>query len=213
MNAHPILFQAAMVRALLNGSKTQTRRIVKPEGAVNVFQFRGTTANAGSDEPTGEWGWCGSERVVHKHIHCPYGKPGDQLWVRESWSDNSATHVAGVNQRVYYRADYPEGSYKTVLRWRPSIHMSRWASRITLEITSVHVERLNSITEVDAIAEGIQRGRDGMWNGAAHAVKGTPRAFHTAIGAYDDLWTHINGPESWAQNPWVWVVKFKVVKP
>jgi len=91
----------------------------------------------------------------------------------------------------------------------PIFHMPRWASRITLEITGVRVERLNSITDDDAIAEGIQRGRDGLFNGAPHAIKGTPRAFHTAIGAFDDLWTHINGAGSWASNPWVWVIEFR----
>ena len=152
MTDRPILFSAPMVRALLDGSKTQTRRVVKPEGAVHIFQFRGTTAAAGADEPTGEWGWCGSERVVHKHIHCRYGKPGDRLWVRETWQavngNDRARHImtnpqadrGWLEYAATPRADEP--AYK----WRPSIHMPRWASRITLDVTGVRVERLQDIS-------------------------------------------------------------------
>lgn len=210
MISRPILFQGAMVRALLDGSKTQTRRVVKGK-ALDTIDFMSNSVDEqdGSTEDLSQ-GWHEGQLKVwstdypeegSESIHCPYGQPGDQLWVRESWSDNSATHVPGVNQRVYYRADYPEGYYKNVLRWRPSIHMPRWASRITLEITRVRVERLHAINEVAAIAEG-----------AAWAACGSPQEGSHKAG-YAQLWESINGAGSWAANPWVWVVEFKVVKP
>jgi len=207
MKERPILFNAPMVRALLAGTKTQTRRVVKPEGAHNLFQFRGTTAAAGADEPTGEWGWCGSEQVVNKHIHCPYGKPGDRLWVRETFRGCRAYEVQGYapkdwgNKPIWFEADGtpPGRPEQWALRSRPSIHMPRWASRITLEITSVRVERLQDISRGDAMAEGcpfpnLAQGDD-------------PRRW------YAQLWDEINGEGSVEANPWVWAVEFRSTHP
>ena len=206
MKERPILFTAPMARALLDGTKTQTRRVVKPEGAHHLFQFRGTTAAKGADEPTGEWAWCGSERVVNKHIYCPYGKPGDRLWVRETWQavsgNDRARHImthprpdrGWLEYAATPRADEP--AYK----WRPSIHMPRWASRIMLEVTGVRVERLQDISEADAMAEGVTAGK----------YTGLDRAY---ARAYSDLWEQINGPGSWDANPWVWVIEFKRFSP
>jgi hypothetical protein len=209
MKERPILFNGPMVRALLAGTKTQTRRAVKPEGAHHLFQFRGTTAAAGADEPTGEWGWCGSERVVNKHIHCPYGKPGDRLWVRETFQRFTD------DGEVLYKADRAGFEAMNELKfdecieafWRPSIHMPRAASRITLEITGVRVERLQDISEADALAEGVaQVVRDRLpvqQCGEYDAIDVDP------VELYQDLWESINGPGSWDANPWVWVLEFR----
>jgi hypothetical protein len=215
----PILFSAPMVRALLDGTKAQTRRVVKPEGAHHLFQFRGTTAAAGADEPTGEWGWCGSSHVVNKHIHCPYGQPGDRLWVREthapqadcwgSW-ERWLRGAGGEPPILHYAADFKpfQNDNGFVIRkpfiekWRPSIHMPRWASRIDLEVTGVRVERLQDISEDDLAAEGIQELIDA---GVDH--DGTPR------DTFRVLWEGLNGTGSWAANPWLWVVEFRRIAP
>jgi hypothetical protein len=204
MKERPILFNAPMVRALLDGTKTQTRRVVKPEGAHHLFQFRGTTAAKGADEPTGEWAWCGSERVVNKHIYCPYGKPGDRLWVREAWTTHAFLDKTPPRElqtiSIHYQAD---GQIKTG-KTRPSIHMPRRLSRIMLEVTGVRVERLQDISVSDALAEGVNVHPD---------HHGKPRtSIYSPVQDYRDLWESINGPESWDANPWVWVVDFKRVE-
>jgi hypothetical protein len=207
----PILFSGPMVRALLDGSKTQTRRIVKPTGAHHIFQFRGTDDARGADEPTGEWAWGSSESVISKHIRCPYGKPGDRLWVRETFlyvgpgsgSDlpsyreeraNPENHKAA---NCWFRASRPDET----LVWTPSIHMPRWASRVTLEVTGVRVERLNDCTDADAEAEGID------------FLRHVPDADETLTPRelYMCLWDGLKptAGSAWADNPWVWVVEFK----
>ncbi|WP_434715475.1 hypothetical protein [Paraburkholderia sp. A3RO-2L] len=203
MREIPILFSGPMVRAILDGSKTQTRRIVKPAGAHHIFQFRGKDEARGADEPTGEWAWCRSAHVVSEHIRCPYGKPGDRLWVRETWQGpmwEEGTWDADTDYHTpkycEYRADggpTPEYvDFEDNLRqgWKPSIHMPRWASRITLEVSGVRIERLQSISEADAEAEGIEGGHAtvqfrGLWDSVA-----------------------LRGAD-WDANPWVWVVEFK----
>lgn len=175
MKARPILFKPDMVRAILDGRKTQTRRIVNGEhlGCLN--------AGLGANSET-----------------CPYGAPGDLLWVREAWG-NGATRVmykAGCNRM--YRP--PEG-------WKPSIHMPRWASRLTLEITDVRVERLQGISENDARAEGIADG--GCLNCGEHEPCGCAEPKPDARDAFIHLWRSINGEESWSANPWVWVIQFQ----
>jgi hypothetical protein len=214
----PILFSSPMVRALLGGSKTQTRRVVKPEGAHDLFQFRGTTAAAGADEPTGEWGWCGSPRVVTRHIRCPYGKPGDRLWVRET---SAAIELPDGLDGVRYSADETfqpiENTSEAADRWLqmnhyagkrsakvPAIHMPRWASRIMLEVTGVRVERLQDISASDALAEGIVE---------THGGFGLPAGeyYHAADPreSYWSLFESINDPGSVAANPWLWVMEFR----
>ncbi len=133
-------------------------------------------------------------------VQCPFGTVGDRLWVREAWQavDADCRVVSGrleQNQypNAFYKADGPNPC-----KWRPSIHMPRWASRITLEITGVRVERLNDISEADAIAEGCQ-------------CAGFPASL-TNRGAFAKLWQSINGDDSWAANPWVWVVEFRRVE-
>ena len=165
MTERPILFSAPMVRAILDRTKTQTRRVVKLKpDYMETFL-----------------------RLPNKVACCPYGQPGGRLWVRETFEDcESALHSC-----VLYRAD--GGTPGT--KWTPSIHMPRWASRITLEITGVRVERLRDNREADAISEG------------------TPFPCGGWVGGYQKLWESIHGPGSWDLNPWVWVVEFKRVTP
>lgn len=232
----PILFSAPMVRALLDGTKTQTRRVVKPEGAHHLFQFRGTTAAAGADEPTGEWGWCGSSHVVNKHIRCPYGMPGDLLWVRETyfafgrWETRYSAkkgrdewHFVDMTlecgKSYLYDADHPrpqplagkrDGGVTPKWWKRPAIFMPRAACRIELEETGVRVERLQDISEADARAEGAREcdpvsGREVLLAGASQRG--------SFVLHYRDIWEQINGPNSWAANPFVWVVEFRRIRP
>lgn len=190
----PILFSGEMVRAILDGRKTQTRRIVKPQPPshvreIRVGMFEPVVIRKGMEEPgTPVFGFADEERGWK----CKYGKPGDRLWVRETWF--CITGEPGPIS-CNYKADF--GEHRFAGFWKPSIHMPRWASRITLEITGVRVERLNDISEEDAIAEGCQ-------------CSGVPSSL-TNRGAYAKLWESINGKGSWSLNPWVWVVEFKRV--
>ena len=194
----PILFSAPMVRAILEGRKTQTRRIFKgmipPECAgihscavddgIAKFHLNGQIAMH-----EGEW------------TKTPYGKPGDRLWVRETWAQVGTQGT--LSGYVRYKADEQKavGAYGSQ-KWRPSIFMPRSASRITLEITGVRVERLQEITEADAIAEGV------FPCDAPACVDEHHPGRHQC--AFEDLWDVINGElASWTSNPWVWVVSFK----
>lgn len=215
MAERPILFQGAMVRAILDGSKTQTRRICKPAQFYSMSrvvevpdpQERGQVYNGSHfGDEDGE-----------VQFASPYGGRGDRLWVREShwWFKDEPDHETGyfppklTIEDVEYRADGDDGRKV----WRPSIHMPRWACRLVLEVTAVRVERLQDISEADAIAEGIELipGPEPypMWRhyGKEH-TRVTP-----ASSSYQSLWEQINGPGSWAANPWVWVVEFRRVSP
>jgi len=204
MKERPILFSGDMVRAILDGRKTQTRRICKDqphEGSGMVWWPDGK----GTDTGTG-----GGAPGIYLD-RCPFGQPGDLLWVRENgWERPERTaHMmregADTWQPYYYDADgYDNDSDKAQLNeWgfkrRPSIHMPRWASRITLEITSVRVERLQDISESDANKEGCNEpSRDQEWTQCRRW--------------FMNLWESINGPGSWDVNPWVWVIEFKRVE-
>lgn len=184
MKERPILFSGAMVRAILDGRKTQTRRIVKP---VRGFERHNICTPSMMADPWAVW-WHGSEfDRVGCSQECPYGRPGDRLWVRESF-----THFG---PRYIYRADYP-GDFTPISDgiggpWKPSIHLPRAASRITLGVTDVRVERLNNISAEDAKAEGCDS--------------------CTPYDQFRALWDSINGKTfPWASNPWVWVVSFEV---
>lgn len=199
MKERPILFNGRMVRALLAGTKTQTRRLVKPQPSILAGDLLCWKDDALTDDQMAE--------------RSPYGKPGDRLWVRETFAK-----IAGQTQawiETDYRATYTHGdrlgdSLGIKKRWTPAIHMPRAASRITLEVTGVRVERLQAISEADAIAEGCTQNHNGYFLGGPHEVSGL-KQMATARQAYCDLWEHINGPGSWSANPWVWVVEFKRV--
>jgi hypothetical protein len=218
MSERPILFSAPMVRALLDGRKTQTRRVVKPQPptakdfphsvfglsrsiADGVKMFSLDDAEHLPKHPT-DWDLCGSVGVARdagfpRRYRCPYGAPGDVLWVRETlkrapdvWTYAADGAEVGWPARQGLAGKTPN----TVV----SIHMPRDACRLRLRITDVRVERLNDISEVDALAEGIPA--DLMeWDGRPT----------TPVEGYASLWNHINGPGSWDANPWVWAVSFE----
>lgn len=188
MQTKPILFKAHEVRAILSGSQTQMRRVVKPP---HLMFF-----NQGAGDMLGQW----DKRPL------PYGLPGDQLWVRESFSGPYFEHKTPPRDwldidPIWYWAD-GDPEYGDWTKPKPGIHMPRWASRVTLEITGVRVERLQDISEADAIAEGVFAGDYEYDNG-----EGT----ESAKESYKRLWESINGAGSWDANPWVWVVEFKQV--
>lgn len=205
MKERPILFSAPMVRAILDGSKTQTRRKVKlpnhPRSEFEAFDLVHGVATFTDANP------------FPAHVRCPYGAEGDRLWVRETfycdhWNYPDAPRDEMV-ELLEYRADHDCRSWEAGCpcaaddghsMWRSPIHMPRWASRIDLEVTEVRVERLRALTEDDARAEGLTYGDD-------------PMEATTGREAFIMLWTAINGAGSWAANPWVWVVSFRRVRP
>lgn len=190
----PILFSAPMVRALLAGTKTQTRRPVKRMAL--------------------EWlescGFAPEYVALPENDLCPYGY--GRMWVRETWAaphayDHLTPRLIPQDARLHFSANEHRGG----LLWRPSIHMPRWASRITLEITGVRVERLQEISEADAVAEGVRPDPGGRQDDDAAGFYriGPVRGDSFPIARYAVLWESINGPGSWDANPWVWVVGFR----
>ncbi|HIH5426227.1 TPA: hypothetical protein ACYSGY_004855 [Klebsiella pneumoniae] len=194
MKERGMIFNGEMVRALLDGRKTQTRRIIKDctVGRDPISKF----IKIGK-----KFIGCYPEDVPELIRECcPYGVPGDRIWVRETWAEAGAS----APDLKLYRANYPEhvpSIYENVppaeeIRWTPSIHMPRTASRILLEITGVRVERLRSMSQDDARAEGVIAASGHMEAGLA----------------FRELWDSIYGEESWKANPWVWVIEFKRVE-
>ena len=219
MKARPILFKPDMVRAILDGRKTQTRRIVKPLAGAG---WRPETAHGDalrlgkitSPHPKkGRFGLFmrreihpGSGKYEHDLVPCPCGAPGDLLWCRETWQ---VSEFPDYEPPMYLYAANPSDHSELRergLSWRPSIHMPRHASRLTLEITDVRVERLQDISEEDARAEGIVDG--GCLNCGEPEPCACAEPAPDARDAFIHLWRSINGEESWTANPWVWVVEF-----
>lgn len=209
----PILFSGPMVAALLAGRKSQTRRALNPQptlidakGGGKIWHLKTRTGFANSNAD-GSWpAWMvrhakDQDGNVYPAV-CPYGAAGDRLWVREAF------HVTAACDAVY-RADYPANAVargmenipaESDVRWTPSIHMPRWASRLTLEVTEVRVQRLQDISEEDARAEGVAGPFDALF---------TPRR------RFESLWDSINGERpgcSWEANCWVWAVSFRVLE-
>jgi hypothetical protein len=241
MTDRPILFSGPMVRALLAGTKTQTRRVVTSD---NIRLFMGD--HIGSKKPSQElleaaFEWAQDFRrfdgvqiwqakafehqapsiLTRWQGHSTYGVPGDVLWVRESaWYDRS--EIAGLGMRCFFEGGlvhfasgatghgpgHPDTytaeifALNSSLKKRPGIHMPRWASRISLRITDVRIERLQDISEADARAEGIL-----TWMNERSQVCATAQT------AYRAIWEDINGLGSWAANPWVWAVSFERIQP
>ena len=215
----PILFSAPMVCAILEGRKTVTRRAVKIQP-----RSKGDIGSYGIGQP-----FIRHPNPTKRNPECPYGRPGDRLWVRET--HKISTGKVGDSQAcVRYQADgdyqakvmpQPEtAGPRTFDRTRPSIHMPRWASRILLEITDVRVERLQDINEQQALAEGVVgvdfRPDDGFPMCRGYMVGPddgkSPLETHAAK-AFAGLWRSTNGAENWDTNPWVWVVEFKRIQP
>jgi hypothetical protein len=213
MKERPILFSGPMVRALLDGSKTQTRRIAKPQppmGTRDVFTFHHPSPR------THYWAFDG-DSLLDWAYPCPQGDLGDRLYVREAWQHSN--HPLGPYEPdcdVFYRADYLDDPLGADLersadgirrQWRPSIHMPRAASRITLEVTGVRVERLQDITESDARSEGAIHGPLLPMGWSKVECVGDDAAMRSRFAV---LWDNLAVPGSdWDANPWVWVVEFK----
>jgi len=191
MNEHPILFSGEMVKAILDGRKTQTRRVIK----------RGVVGRMMSGDQK-LWPYVYDKRGKSVAVPCPYGQPGDLLWVRETWAtspflnDIKPSELSRDFTSLFYRAN--QGVNDSHYSWRPSIHMSRWASRINLEVTGVRVGRVQDISEADAVTEGME-------------VVPIGTATWTNRQSFGILWDKINAKRgySWDSNPWVWVVEFK----
>lgn len=232
MKERPIIMGAESVRAILEGRKTQTRRVVNPKYKQDEFGF-----NVCTNKKTGER-WVekadvdgGDFDTGTRIVTCPYGKVGDRLWVREMWRVGMREDPYWRYKGVQYKADelcpenekdelpllvLPEARDMEVSpSWRPSIFMPRWASRITLEITDIRVERVQDITAKDATAEGVGRlfEIDVAFDG-----KFTDIPFNMeeglAVHQFARLWDSINSKRGypWESNPWVWVLTFKVVQ-
>ena len=199
----PILFSAPMVRALLAGTKTQTRRVAKIDDVAN-------------GKPV-QWVSVAPCTTGIMEVRCPYGEPGDLVYARETWAaphayDHLPPRLIPQDARIHYAATEERGG----LLWRPSIHMPRWASRITLDITVVRVERLQEISEADAMAEGVHgypfRPDDGWPLCTGYMVgadDGATTLHPKPQDPYRLLWEQINGRGSWDANPFVWVLEFR----
>jgi hypothetical protein len=238
----PVLFNGTMVRAILSGAKTVTRRPVVPMAGrqrqwltpalltqsprltmCRLSEVDGGDLGAQMEHPKGgPLGW----------VRSPLGAPGDRLWVRETWCPGDYWTSGVVHdppEDIRYAADNSAISYATgeplridtsdwsdPKRWRPSIHMPRWASRLSLDVVSVGVERLHDITEDDARREGIgplwlQDGEQGCWY-TGDPSKGAKMHARTARDAFARLWSEVYGPSAWDANPWVWRVEFTRVE-
>ncbi|EHS4854277.1 hypothetical protein KV631_004190 [Salmonella enterica] len=213
MNERGMIFNGEMVRAILDGRKTQTRRPIKWK------QTRFT--EIGEREDGSNWTWSEDTEKACDYWHpCPFGAVGDRIWVRETFGwQIRRDPLGGTGEFRVYRATTPDAvRYQTAsgevapMKWTPSIHMPRRASRITLEITDVRVERLHNISERDALREGLFQlpasGRYCLQPGMQYFGM----ASHSAKEVYSWLWASIYGEESWAANPWVWVIEFKRVE-
>lgn len=199
-----MIFNGEMVRAILDSRKTQTRRIVK--GADGAVKFCKEWDINGEEifVVLGEKDHTGMNPVLGA-ISCPFGGVGDRIWVRETWARyNIDQNSHDIAYRATTPADWPEEG-----RWRPSIHMPRWASRILLEITDVRVERLREISQADAEAEGVGKLKKGFWK---NYQPGWTEFQLTARGSFATLWKSIYGDESWYADPWVWVIEFKRIE-
>jgi hypothetical protein len=221
MPDRPIIFSAPMVRALLAGRKTQTRRVLKPMPGMQSKWLRMETLHlsptcylisvdgklgAQMQHPlAGQWsgGVYNDPMSPLTWVRLPYA-PGDRLYVREA-------HKL-IDQHCDYRADWPEGSQR-LFSWRPSIHMPRWASRLTLTVTDVRVQRLHDIKTQDCIAEGISPDLRDAMERAQSSDLAQRRAYHeTYVSGYRTLWNSLHGPTAWDENPWVVALTFTVEK-
>lgn len=203
MSEHPILFSGPMVRAILEGRKTMTRRVVKPQPykatLCEVISHPETTKLSCKQPAASAYvGFdLGSKGLSLAYFPCPYGKVGDRLWVRETWAD-----LRPYNG-IAYKADVSKTGIVT--KWKPSIHMPRWASRITLEITGVRVERVQEITKQDIWNEGVTE---------SDVIGDSHGAYESWHRPFIRLWDSINKKRGfgWDVNPWCWVIEFKRIE-
>ncbi|ENP0655967.1 hypothetical protein ACCH91_000860 [Serratia marcescens] len=229
MKERPVIFNSEMVRAILDGRKTQTRRAISDRH----LHLIDVASQVGECYPL-ESGIDHANSQSYYREHCPFGRVGVRLWVRETfavlgnedgcpidWDGNLIKGDEKQAARIYKASCWqqpgnyglwsiPDRDTQYEGAWRPSIHMPRWASRITLEITAVRVERLNDISEEDARAEGISDG--GCLNCGDSEPCGCASPDPDATDAFAYLWQSIYGLESWYTNPWVWVIEFRRVE-
>lgn len=235
MKERPILFSGPMIRAILDGRKTQTWRAVKPKEPYPAHLYDGYPVRAALLE-TGEWGWIQDGCTVGFVGRCPYGQPGDRLWVRETFVvedtyEYEGDHIMptdGCPVRAegddlfgkwhlipHYRATEPEPHIVPCdledgtddgTRWTSSRYMPRWASRIMLEVTGVRVERLEDITCEDAKAEGVE---------PCDCPQPLKEQHNEYLCAFQELWERLNAKRGygWGENPWCWVISFKRIEP
>lgn len=232
MSERPIIFNSESVKAILDGRKTQTRRVIKPQPEYVCFNARTNINIIGSHDnvcvvessPIHFTQYPETAFVYYKNnkagiLDCPYGQVGDLLWVREtichfgnmfSGGSNFALirYKDAVSREIYFKNNPPSELwwYKTELVWKPSIFMPRWASRITLEITNIRVEKLQDISTADVYCEGFTQGiyaKPGNVGWVAHA---------DCEEAFEEAWDSLNAKRgySWESNPRVWVIEFKV---
>ncbi|HDZ0876110.1 hypothetical protein M4B96_06420 [Klebsiella pneumoniae] len=228
MKERGMIFNGEMVRAILDGRKTQTRRPIKWK------QTRFT--EIGEREDGSKWPWSEDAEHACDFWHpCPFGAVGDRIWVRETFCTVDDTQYGGgkwVDYRATpkFEASHPAGwdcapNDAEALKWRPSIHMPRWASRILLEITDVRVERLNAISEEDAQSEGVHTevwdqtvvarnyaARDEFFQFWSEDMPHYVEMNQLYRSSFTSLWESIYGAENWLANPWVWVIEFKRVE-
>ncbi|HCU0656778.1 TPA: hypothetical protein OUF52_003826 [Klebsiella quasipneumoniae] len=214
MKERGMIFNGEMVRAILDGRKTQTRRPIKWK------QTRFT--EIGEREDGSKWPWSEDAEHACDFWHpCPLGAVGDRIWVRETWA---RYNIDQNSHDIAYRATTPE-NWPEEGRWRPSIHMPRWASRILLEITNVRVERLNAISEEDAQREGVHTevwdqtvvarnyaARDEFFQFWSEDMPHYVEMNQLYRSSFRSLWESIYGTENWLANPWVWVIEYKRVE-
>lgn len=206
MTDRPIIFSAPMVRALLNGFKTQTRRILKPQPKFGFTPWFETS--------NGEWMQSGYGESGDDLLRVRF-MSGDRLYVRENHA-----FVGGSDPGLLLcQADWQQtaalhgcDNAETAPRWTPSIHMMRHTSRLTLTVTKVRVQRLQDISEDDAVAEGVGCLANGLYHWDRDRAYAEQKGFHRPRGAFDALWTEINGPTAWVDNPWVAALTFTVAK-
>ncbi|HBT0025522.1 TPA: hypothetical protein MA023_001128 [Klebsiella pneumoniae] len=234
MKERGMIFNSEMVRALLDGRKTQTRREVNLNLDIACLA---TTYDWATSLAANHYQALTEEQIQQKaeslrgvihpvilgngqmvSIICPYGKPGDRIWVRETFCPVDDIQYGGEKWVDYratpkFEASHPAGwdsapNDAEALKWRPSIHMPRWASRILLEITDVRVERLNAISQEDAQAEGMELTG---WR-PTYSDPDSGGEVMTPYDNFAELWSSIYGAENWQANPWVWVIEFKRVE-
>jgi hypothetical protein len=214
MNYHPILFSTEMVEAIISGRKTQTRRVFKDHPSLSSDISKVDLKK-----------WMGAH-PDYIYSFCPYGKPGDILWVRETWKSVGFDDDIMPQLHIQYKDGVSrwvdvdvEVKLKAENKWKPSIHMIKAAARIWLRVKRVDVDRLQNISENDAISEGIFEGEKSptfrrfknYYNKPCRFFNGREKSFWNPVTSFFSLWCSINGRESLESNPWVWVVEFEVI--